>query len=252
MKQAGYIVVSGGARGLGRAVVDYFLELGHRVLVIDLNTQPLDPLLKLYGDCLLTVQASVLDTDLLADGLAQAKQLWGSVRGVVNCAGVAPAQRVIGRDGLMPLADFERAISINLTGSFNLTRLAAHQMSEGEPDLEGQRGWVVLTASVAAYEGQKGQAAYAASKGGVAALVLPLAREWASMGIRVVGIAPGVFDTEMLAGLPEEATQSLAAAVPFPKRLGRASEYAQLVYQIAQNTYLNGTVLRLDAGLRMG
>ena len=131
MKQSGYIAVSGGARGLGRAVVDYFLEIGHCVLVVDLNPQPLDPLLTQYGDFLMAVQASVLDTDLLTDALALAKQKWGPVRGVVNCAGVAPAQRVIGRDGLMPLADFERAISINLTGSFNLTRLAAHQMSEG-------------------------------------------------------------------------------------------------------------------------
>jgi NAD(P)-dependent dehydrogenase (short-subunit alcohol dehydrogenase family) len=170
---------------------------------------------------------------------------------LVNCAGIGPAKRIVGRDGPMPLADFARVIQVNLIGTFNAMRLAAADMQALDPLEDGERGVIVSTASVAAYEGQIGQAAYAASKGGVLALVLPAARELAQFGIRVNAIAPGIFATPMLMGLPEEVQLSLGASVPFPKRLGRPEQYADLVLHILENRYINGETIRLDGALRM-
>jgi NAD(P)-dependent dehydrogenase (short-subunit alcohol dehydrogenase family) len=180
-----------------------------------------------------------------------ARKRHGTARILINCAGVGPAKRIVGRDGPMPLAEFEQVIRINLVGTFNLMRLAAAEMAALEPAADGERGVIIATASVAAFEGQIGQAAYAASKGGVAALVLPAAREFAQFGIRVLGIAPGIFGTPMLRALPEAAQQSLGAAVPFPKRLGEPREFAELVLHCIRNGYLNGEVIRLDGALRM-
>ena len=183
--------------------------------------------------------------------LAEAKAKHGAARILVNCAGVGPAKRIVGRDGPMPLADFEKVIAINLVGTFNMMRLVAADMQALEPMTDGERGVIVSTASVAAYEGQIGQAAYAASKGGVAALTIPAARELAQFGIRVMAIAPGIFGTPMLRALPQAAQDSLGASVPFPKRLGEPREFAELVMTIVRNGYLNGEVIRIDGALRM-
>ena len=183
--------------------------------------------------------------------LAQARAKHGAARILINCAGVGPAKRIVGRDGPMPLEDFEKVIRINLIGSFNMMRLAAAAMQKLEPLPEGERGVIVSTASVAAFEGQIGQAAYASSKGGIAALTLPAAREFAQFGVRVLAIAPGIFATPMLRGLPQEVQDSLGASVPFPKRLGEPREYADLVLFIVRSNYLNGEVIRLDGALRM-
>ena len=183
--------------------------------------------------------------------IGEANGKHGPARILVNCAGVGPAKRIVGRDGPMPLADFERVIKINLIGTFNALRLAAADMQGLSPLEDGERGVIISTASVAAYEGQVGQAAYAASKGGVVALTLPAAREFAQFGIRVLAIAPGIFGTPMLRALPQEAQDSLGAAVPFPKRLGEPREFAALVLHCIHNAYLNGEVIRLDGALRM-
>jgi NAD(P)-dependent dehydrogenase (short-subunit alcohol dehydrogenase family) len=193
----------------------------------------------------------VTDPDGTAAALAEAKSNHGAARILVNCAGIGPAKRIVGRDGPMPLGDFERVIKVNLIGTFNAMRLAAADMQTLPPLADDERGVIVSTASVAAFEGQVGQAAYSASKGGVAALTMPAARELAQFGIRVNAIAPGIFLTPMLMGLPEETQKSLAASVPFPKLLGRPEQFAELVRHIVENTYLNGEVIRLDGALRM-
>jgi NAD(P)-dependent dehydrogenase (short-subunit alcohol dehydrogenase family) len=199
----------------------------------------------------LAIACDVTLSDATAAAIAQARAAHGPARILVNCAGVGPAKRIVGRDGPMPLSDFERVIRINLIGTFNAMRLAAADMQTLEPLEDGERGLIVSTASVAAYEGQIGQAAYAASKGGVVALTLPAARELAQFGVRVNAIAPGIFSTPMLRALPEEVQQSLAASVPFPKRLGLPEQYADLVLHIAENRYINGETIRLDGALRM-
>ena len=186
-----------------------------------------------------------------AAAIAEAREKHGPARILVNCAGVGPAKRIVGRDGPMPLADFERVIAINLIGTFNMLRLAAADMAPLPPLEDGERGVIVSTASVAAFEGQIGQAAYASSKGGVAALTMPAAREFAQMGVRVLAIAPGIFATPMLRALPQDVQDSLGASVPFPKRLGAPSEFAELVLHCVRNGYLNGEVIRLDGALRM-
>jgi NAD(P)-dependent dehydrogenase (short-subunit alcohol dehydrogenase family) len=193
----------------------------------------------------------VADAQSGAAALAEARARHGVPRILVSCAGIGPAKRIVGRDGAMPLADFERVIAINLIGTFNMMRLAAADMSALAPLDEGERGVIVSTASVAAFEGQIGQAAYAASKGGVAALTMPAARELAQFGIRVMAIAPGIFATPMLRALPEEVQSSLAASVPFPKQLGKPEQFAHLVLHCVRNIYLNGEVIRLDGALRM-
>ena len=206
------------------------------------------PVAKIGGEA---VQCDVTDAGQAATALAQARSRHGPARILINCAGVGPARRIVGRDGPMPLDEFARVININLIGTFNMTRLVAADMQGLSPLADGERGVIILTASVAAFEGQIGQAAYSASKGGVAALTLPAAREFAQFGIRVNAIAPGSFHTPMLFALPEEAQKSLAASVPFPQLLGKPEEYASLARHIIENRYLNGEVIRLDGALRM-
>jgi len=242
-------IVTGGGSGLGAATAEALAAAGMRVAIVDREEARARAVAERIGGL-----AFALD---VADGPA-AERLFpaigeavGGPRLLVNCAGIAPAGRIVGRDGPLPLPAFEQVIRVNLIGTFNTMRLVAHAMAALEPLEEGERGVIVNTASVAAFEGQIGQAAYAASKGGVASLTLPAARELAGRGIRVVAIAPGLFATPMLLGMPEPVQASLAASVPFPARFGRPEEYASLVLEIARNPMLNGCVLRLDGALRM-
>ncbi|GLV48312.1 3-hydroxyacyl-CoA dehydrogenase [Thermus sp. LT1-2-5] len=234
-------LVTGGASGLGRAAALALEARGYRVVVLDLRRGE---------DGLRYVEGDVRSEADVARALALAQEE-GLLFAVVNAAGIGLAKRILGREGPHDLESFRKVVEVNLVGTFNVLRLAASALRENAPDGEGQRGVIVNTASVAAYEGQIGQAAYAASKGGVVALTLPAARELAEWGIRVVAIAPGLFDTPLLAGLPEKARASLAEQVPFPKRLGRPEEYALLVLHILENPMLNGEVIRLDGALRM-
>jgi len=242
-------IVTGGASGLGAATARRLAKEGAKVAVCDLNTKLAETVAAEIGG--LAVTCDVADAASAEAAIAAAAKAHGPARVLINCAGIGVAKRVIGREGPMPLADFDRVIKINLIGSFNMLRLATAAMSTLEPLSGGERGVVVSTASVAAYDGQIGQAAYSASKGGIVAMTLPIARELAQFGIRVLAIAPGLFLTPLLAGLPQEAQDSLAAAIPFPRRLGDPNEFASLVMQMIDNAYLNGEVVRLDASLRM-
>ena len=243
-------VVTGGASGLGAATARMLAEAGAKVALLDVNHKAAaEVAIDING---IAIACDVTDSAATEKALAKATADHGVARILVNCAGVGPAKRIVGRDGPMPLADFERVIAINLIGTFNAMRLAAAAMQPLTTLEEGERGVIVCTASVAAYEGQIGQAAYAASKGGVVGLVLPAAREFAQFGIRVNAVAPGIFFTPMLHALPDAAQQSLAAAVPFPKLLGQPPQFAALVRHIIENRYLNGEVIRLDGALRMG
>ena len=236
-------IVTGGSSGLGLATSRALTAAGARVVILDLSS----PTEVVDGATVIT--ADVTSEADVASAVAVATDL-GDLRILVNCAGVAPANRVVGREGPVPLELFERAIRINLIGTFNVLRLAAAAMQRNEP-IDGERGVIVNTASVAAFDGQIGQAAYAASKGAIAAMTLPIAREFASSLIRVMTIAPGVFETPMMAGLGEETKLSLGSQVPHPARLGRPSEYAALVQHIVENPYLNGETIRLDGAIRM-
>lgn len=236
-------IVTGGASGLGRATAHKLADLGAEVIAADLKGGDERPGVRF-------VETDVTDAASMQRAVEAA--LEAAPLGVlVNCAGIGVAEKVLGREGPHDLARFERVLRVNLLGSFNALRLAAQAMKENPPNPEGERGVIVNTASVAAFDGQIGQAAYSASKGGVAAMTLPIARELAAHGIRVVTIAPGLFDTPMLAGLPEAARASLGQQVPFPSRLGRPEEYAGLVEAILTNPMLNGEVIRLDGALRM-
>jgi NAD(P)-dependent dehydrogenase (short-subunit alcohol dehydrogenase family) len=242
-------IVTGGASGLGAATAEVLAAAGAKVAIVDVNIDGARAVASKVGG--LALRCDVTESDSAVAALAEAKAKHGAARILVNCAGVGPAKRIVGRDGPMALAEFARVIAINLTGTFNMMRLVAADMQGLPPLDDGERGVIVSTASVAAYEGQIGQSAYAASKGGVVSLTLPAAREFAQFGIRVNAIAPGIFETPMLRALPEAAQQSLAESVPFPKRLGRPEEFAALVRHIAENRYINGQVIRLDASLRM-
>jgi NAD(P)-dependent dehydrogenase (short-subunit alcohol dehydrogenase family) len=242
-------VVTGGASGLGAATAEELARAGAKVACLDVNLDGARAVADRIGGC--AVRCDVTDGEQAAAALAQARDQHGAARILINCAGVGPAKRIVGRDGPMPLADFERVIAINLIGTFNMIRLAAADMQNLSPLADEERGVIISAASVAAFEGQIGQAAYSASKGGVAALTMPAAREFAQFGIRVNAIAPGIFHTPMLMALPEEAKKSLAAAVPFPKLLGRPDQFASLARHIIENTYINGEVIRLDGALRM-
>jgi NAD(P)-dependent dehydrogenase (short-subunit alcohol dehydrogenase family) len=242
-------LVTGGGSGLGAATAELLAKQGAKVAVLDLNIDAAHEVATRIGG--IAVRCDVADGESGETALAVARAQHGAARIVVNCAGVGPAKRIVGRDGPMPLADFERVIGINLIGTFNVMRLAAADMAKLDPLADGERGIIVCTASVAAFEGQVGQAAYASSKGGVAALTLPAARELAQFGIRVMTIAPGIFSTPMLQSLPEEVRAGLAASVPFPKLLGKSAQFADLVLHFVGNTYLNGEVVRLDGALRM-
>ena len=245
-------VITGGASGLGAATAQLFAAAGAKLALWDRNAEAGHALAAEFGVNGLCIETDVTNSDDVERAVAQVQERFGSIHIVVNCAGIATAERVIGRQGPLPLERFERVIQINLIGTFNVIRLTAALMMQNTPNAEGERGVIINTASVAAFEGQIGQPAYAASKAGVAGMTLPIAREFASQGIRVVAIAPGVFATPMVAGLPEPAQQALGAAVPFPRRLGRPDEYAALARHIVENVMLNGETIRLDGALRMG
>lgn len=242
-------LVTGGASGLGAATARRLAQAGAQVTILDRNLALAQTVAAEIGG--LALACDVADADAAAAAVGQARAAHGVARILVNCAGIGAAQRIVGRDGAMPLEEFARVINVNLIGSFNLLRLAAAEMTNLAPLADGERGVIISTASVAAYEGQIGQAAYAASKGGIVSLILPAARESAQFGIRINAIAPGLFHTPLLSGLPQAAQDSLAAAVPFPKRLGQPDEYAQLVLHLIENVMINGEVIRLDGALRM-
>ena len=243
-------LVSGGASGLGRATATALAAAGARVALLDIDGAAAAQTAQAIGA--IGLACDVTSADETAQAVAAARAQHGAARIVVNCAGIGRAARIVDRDGAaMPLDAFKRVVEVNLIGSFNLLRLAAADMTNLDPLADGERGLIVLTASVAAFEGQIGQAAYAASKGGIVGLTLPAARELARYGVRVVAIAPGIFATPMLAGLPQNAQDSLAASVPFPARLGRPEEYAQTVLDLCRNLMINGSVIRLDGALRM-
>lgn len=244
-------LVTGGASGLGEATVRAIVEGGGRALIADLNEELGNSLASELGDAALFVKADVTDAESVQAAIGAAQEKLGGLHGAINCAGVGMAMRVVGKMGPHDLAVFSKVIEINLIGTFNVIRLAAAVMAENEPNAEGERGVVINTASAAAFDGQIGQAAYSASKGGIVAITLPIAREFARMGIRVMTIAPGLFNTPMMAGLPEPAKESLAAQVPFPPRLGRPAEYASLAIEIIRNPMLNGETIRLDGAIRM-
>ena len=242
-------LVTGGGSGLGEATARALAADGARVTILDRNPEAAQDVAAQIGaralDC------DVTDGEAAEDAIARASEAHGPARILINCAGIGPAQKILGRKGLMPLDDFRRAVDINLVGTFNMLRLFVAGAAALEPLPSGERGVIVNTASIAAFDGQIGQTAYAASKAGVAGLTLPAARELASQAIRVVTIAPGLFGTPMLRALPQEAQDSLSASVPFPARLGEPSEYADLVRYILSAEMLNGEVIRLDGALRM-
>ena len=242
--------VTGGASGLGEAAVRALAEAGAGVVIADVNEAAGTRLAAELGQSVRFALVDVTDEASVQKGLGVASGL-GTLRGLVNAAGVVLADKVLGKNGTHPLDAFERVIRINLSGTFNVIRLAAAVMSSSEPAEGGERGVIVNTASVAAFDGQIGQAAYSASKGGIVGMTLPIARELARYGIRVMTIAPGIFDTPMMAGLPEAARVSLGQQVPFPPRLGNPTEYAALVKHIFENEMLNGEVIRLDGAIRM-
>ncbi|MDB5982089.1 MAG: 3-hydroxy-2-methylbutyryl-CoA dehydrogenase [Pseudomonas sp.] len=242
-------LVSGGASGLGAATGQMLIESGAKVMLVDINAEAVEAQARKLGAAYSVADISQ-ESDVKAVMEATLKA-FGELHGLVNCAGVVTGEKVLGKKGPHSLDSFSKVININVIGTFNLIRLAAEAMSEGQSNKEGERGVIINTASIAAFDGQIGQAAYAASKGAVASLTLPIARELASYGIRVMTIAPGIFETPMLASLSEEVRASLSADVPFPSRLGRPREYAALVRQIIENSMLNGEVIRLDGALRM-
>ena len=244
-------IVTGGASGLGAGTARLLAANGARVLIADLN--------KPSGEALaveLGAQAIFAETDVVSETSAKATvdlavKSFGGLNGLINCAGIAIGEKVLGKEGPHALASFARVININLLGTFNMIRLAAEAMSQGAPNAAGERGVIVNTASVAAFDGQIGQAAYAASKGGIVGMTLLIARELARFGIRVMTIAPGIFETPMLLGMPQDIQDALGKMVPFPPRLGRPAEYAALVRHIVENEMLNGEVIRLDGAIRM-
>ena len=244
-------LISGGASGLGRASADALHAAGGNVVITDLNEATGAAAEKQLGARARFVKADATSEEAVKAAIDAAVASFGALHGVVNTAGIGTAAKVLGKGGPHALELFARTIQVNLVGTFNVIRLAALAMSTNAPEPSGERGVIVNTASVAAFDGQIGQAAYSASKGGVVAMTLPIARELASLGIRVVTIAPGIFDTPLLAGLPEAARHSLGQQVPFPARLGRPDEYAALVRHVVSNEYLNGEVIRLDGALRM-
>jgi NAD(P)-dependent dehydrogenase (short-subunit alcohol dehydrogenase family) len=243
-------IVTGGGSGLGAETARQLAVAGAKVAIFDLNLEAAKKVAQEING--LAIACNVSDAQSAMDAIAQAREKQGVARICINCAGIAPAKRIVGREGAMSLDDFAKVININLIGTFNIMRLAAADMTALDPiNEDGERSVIINTASVAAYEGQIGQAAYSASKGGVAALTLPAAREFAQFGIRVMTIAPGIMATPMMTAMPQQVQDSLAASIPFPKRLGKASEYAQLALHIIHNPMLNGSVIRLDGAIRM-
>lgn len=244
-------IITGGGSGLGAATARRLVSAGARVVLADVDKDKGEATAADLGKAAHFVATDVTDEASGQACIAAALAHFGGLQGLVNCAGVAPGEKVVGREGPHGLASFTRAISINLIGSFNMLRLAADAMSKAQPNADGERGVIINTASVAAYDGQVGQAAYASSKAGVVGMTLPIARELARYGIRVMTIAPGIFETPMMLGLPADVQVSLGQAVPFPPRLGRPSEFADLVAHIIGNGYMNGETIRLDGAIRL-
>jgi NAD(P)-dependent dehydrogenase (short-subunit alcohol dehydrogenase family) len=244
-------LVTGGSSGLGAATVRRLAAAGAKVAIVDIDRQAGDELARDLGANALFAAADVTDEAEVGAALAAARARFGEMAGVISCAGIAPAERVLSRHGPHRLDTFNRALQVNLLGTFNMIRLGAQAMAENAPNAEGERGVIINTASVAAFEGQVGQAAYSASKAGVVGMTVPVARELARFGIRVMAIAPGLFETPMARGFSTELQASLVAQIPFPPRLGRPEEFAALVEHIIENPMLNGTVVRLDGALRM-
>jgi NAD(P)-dependent dehydrogenase (short-subunit alcohol dehydrogenase family) len=244
-------VVTGAASGLGAAVARLLVAEGASVVIADLNQTAGEAITRELGSAARFALTDVTSESDAKAVIALAHSAFGHLHGLVNCAGIAPAEKVVGREGPHRLDSFARAVNINLIGTFNMIRLAAGAIAKENPGDDGERGVIINTASIAAFDGQIGQAAYAASKGGVVSLTLPIARELARFGIRVVAIAPGIFETPMMAGFSQEVQQALGASVPFPPRLGRPAEFAALVKHICENTMLNGETIRLDGALRM-
>jgi NAD(P)-dependent dehydrogenase (short-subunit alcohol dehydrogenase family) len=244
-------IVTGGASGLGRASVEAILGAGGNAVILDVNADTGKAAEQALGAKARFAQADVTSEDQVKAAVDLAVSAFGGLHGAINAAGIGPAAKVLGKNGPHALDLFEKTIRINLVGTFNVIRLAAAAIAQNAPMDTGERGVIVNTASIAAFDGQIGQPAYAASKGGIVALTLPVAREFAGIGIRVVTIAPGIFDTPLLAGLPEPARVSLGQQVPFPSRLGRPAEYGALARHIIENEMLNGEVIRLDGSLRM-
>ncbi|MFL5656334.1 MAG: 3-hydroxyacyl-CoA dehydrogenase [Ktedonobacteraceae bacterium] len=245
------VLVSGGASGLGAACARLLSQAGAKVVIADMNSETGNALAKELGGSALFVQTNVVEEESVQAAVQAAVDSFGGLYVAINCAGIGTAEKVLGKNGPGSLASFVKVIQVNLVGTFNVIRLAAAPMSTNSPNEGGERGVIINTASVAAFDGQIGQAAYSASKGGVVGMTLPIARELARYGIRVMTIAPGIFETPMLAGLSEQARLSLGQQVPFPPRLGRPDEYAALAKHIIENEMLNGEVIRLDGGIRM-
>ncbi|MEW6164095.1 MAG: 3-hydroxyacyl-CoA dehydrogenase [Pseudomonadota bacterium] len=244
-------IVTGGASGLGAGVARLLAGQGGKVVIADMNKVAGEALATELGASTRFVETNVADEASAQGCVAAAQAAFGSVHGLVNCAGIVIGEKTVGKEGAHALASFRRVIDVNLIGSFNMIRLAAEAMSRNEPNGEGERGVIVNTASVAAFDGQIGQVAYAASKGGIVAMTLPLARDLSRNGIRVMTIAPGIFETPMMAGMPPEVQEALGKMVPFPPRLGRPAEFAALAAHIVQNPMLNGETIRLDGAIRM-
>ncbi len=244
-------VVSGGASGLGEACVGDLLEHGAKVAILDFDEGRGEKVALDLGDAVIFCRTDVTNEESVKAAIDKTMKFFGSIHVVINCAGVGTPAKVLGKEGPISMEHFNRVVQINLMGTMNVIRLAAEKMVANTPNEDGEKGVVINTASAAAFEGQIGQAAYAASKAGVVGMTLPIAREFADYGIRVMTIAPGLFETPMLAGLPEKAKEALNKMMPFPKRLGKPSEFSMLVRHIVENPMLNGSIIRLDAALRM-
>ena len=244
-------LITGGASGLGEATARRLLGAGAQVVLVDLQQDKGEALVKKLGAKARFVKADVCNAEQVQAAVNEAVQSFGGLQFAVLCAGIGGARRILSKEGPMPLEHFQKIVNVNLIGHFNAARLASEAMARNVPNADGERGVIIMTASVAGYEGQIGQCAYASSKGGIIGLTIPMARDLSGLGVRVMTIAPGLFDTPLLAGLPEEARLSLGKQVPFPSRLGHPDEYAQLAQSIIENPMLNGDVIRLDGAIRM-
>lgn len=245
------VVVTGGASGLGEACVRALVKRGAKVAVLDMDEDRGQVLCAEQGPSAIFCRADVTDEKSVQAAVDRAAAAFGSVHVALNCAGVGPAAKILGKKGLVPLEHFTRVLDINLVGTFNVMRYAVEKMVQNPPNVDGERGVIINTASIAAFEGQIGQTAYSASKAGVVGLTLPAAREFADYGVRIVCIAPGLFETPLAMGVPENVRQSLVSMIPFPHRFGKPDEFAMLAGQIIENPFLNGTTIRLDGSLRM-
>ncbi|MBT6581590.1 MAG: 3-hydroxyacyl-CoA dehydrogenase [Bacteroidetes Order II. Incertae sedis bacterium] len=250
--QGNTFLVTGGSSGLGAGTAERLVELGANVIIADVNVEAGNAKAEALGDRAVFVQTDVTSETSVQAAIDTAVNTFGGLHGAISCAGILVAKKTVGRGGAHDLESFSRVINVNLIGTFNVIRLSAVAMSKNAPSEEGECGVLINTASVAAYDGQIGQAAYSASKGGVVGMTLPIARDLSRNGVRCMTIAPGIFETPMVAGMPDEVQESLISQIPFPKRLGKPSDYAFLAQHIIENVKLNGEVIRLDGGVRMG